>query len=102
VPVIASRNGSVPEVVENRVTGFIDDDLDALVAAVPEVATLDRRQCRERVETLFSVERMTNDYELVYLDLANNDAGAKAERTALAEGDLAEPNISAKSFYYVS
>jgi glycosyltransferase involved in cell wall biosynthesis len=65
-PAIAYRCGSVPELVEEGVTGFIVDDLKAAVEAVAKVQTLDRRLCRRRFEERFSAERMTHGYLEVY------------------------------------
>ncbi len=65
-PVVALRNGSVPEVVEPGVTGFIADDIDAFVAAVGDVDRIDPADCRRAVETRFSKEAMVEGYELVY------------------------------------
>jgi glycosyltransferase involved in cell wall biosynthesis len=65
-PVIASRCGSVPEVIEDGVTGFICDDLDQAVAAVARLPELSRERCREVFEQRFTAERMTADYLSIY------------------------------------
>jgi glycosyltransferase involved in cell wall biosynthesis len=65
-PVIAYRAGSVPEVVEHGVTGFVCDSLSAMVAAVEQVGALDRSACRRRVEQLFSSAAMADGYERAY------------------------------------
>ena len=65
-PVVAYRHGSVPEVLEEGVTGYMVDDLEAAVEAVPRVITLDRRQCRQVFEERFSVHRMASDYLHIY------------------------------------
>ena len=65
-PVIASRCGSIPEVVEDGVTGFIVSDETEAVAAIKRVRNLDRRVIRERFEERFSVQRMVRDYVDVY------------------------------------
>ncbi|HXH21170.1 MAG TPA: glycosyltransferase family 4 protein [Dehalococcoidia bacterium] len=65
-PVIAMRRGSVPEVVEDGVTGFVCDSVDEMVEAVERAGSIDRRACRERVERLFSAARMADGYEAVY------------------------------------
>jgi glycosyltransferase involved in cell wall biosynthesis len=69
-PVVAFRCGSVPEVVDEGVTGFIVDDLDSAVSAVREAARLDRRRVRERFEMRFSAKRMAQDYCKVYQSTA--------------------------------
>lgn len=68
-PVLALRRGSVPEVVEDGVTGFVRDSEEDLADVADEVTTLSRRACRERVERYFSVEVMTDGYEAVYESL---------------------------------
>jgi glycosyltransferase involved in cell wall biosynthesis len=68
-PVLAYRRGSIPEVLEDGVTGYIGETLDELVAAVPRLEQLDRRRCREQFEKRFTVERMVQDYLRVYEDL---------------------------------
>jgi len=70
-PVIAYRNGSAPEVIDEGVTGFLVDRIDAAVAAVERVAQLSRRRCREVFETRFSAGRMTRDYVAAYQGLSS-------------------------------
>ena len=65
-PVIARRRGSVPEVVDDGVTGFIVDDVDAAVEAVRRVTSLDRRAVRARCAARFSRDRMVTQYLDVY------------------------------------
>lgn len=65
-PVVAYRNGSVPEIVEDGVTGFIAGDLEEFVAAVERAGEIDPAACRERVERLFSTKAMVDGYEAVY------------------------------------
>ncbi len=65
-PVIAWRCGSVPEVIDDGVTGFIVDNMEEAVRAVERVSSLSRRRCREVFEQRFSVERMTRDYVALY------------------------------------
>lgn len=65
-PAIAYRCGSVPELVEEGVTGFIVDDLNSAVEAVANVQNLDRRLCRQRFEERFSAQRMAQGYLEIY------------------------------------
>jgi len=69
-PVIARPRGSVPEVIEDGVTGFVADTLDDLVDAAKRIDTIDRAGCRRRFEERFSVARMADGYEAVYRRLA--------------------------------
>jgi glycosyltransferase involved in cell wall biosynthesis len=75
-PVIAWRNGSVPEVVEDGRTGIIVDSMEEAVAATARVARLDRLAVRERFEERFSAARMAQDYLAVYRALARRRAVA--------------------------
>ncbi len=82
-PVIAFRRGSVPEVIDDGVTGLIVDDVEAAVRAVGRVGELSRRRCREVFERRFSDERMARDYVALYARLARRAAGnGKARRPA--------------------
>lgn len=65
-PVIAFRRGSVPEVVDEGVTGFLCDNVPEAVAAVHRIEELDRRRVRETFERRFDVARMAADYVKVY------------------------------------
>ncbi|CAN5134412.1 glycosyltransferase family 4 protein [soil metagenome] len=65
-PVIATARGSVPEIVEEGVTGFIVADSDAAVRALPLVRGLDRRHIRERAAARFGHDRMVEDYLRAY------------------------------------
>jgi glycosyltransferase involved in cell wall biosynthesis len=68
-PVLATRRGSVPEIIEDGVTGWIGDDEDALVAAVSRASDLDRTACRETAVRRFSVAAMADGYEAAYARL---------------------------------
>jgi glycosyltransferase involved in cell wall biosynthesis len=71
-PVIAYRCGSVPELVDDGVTGFVVDDLGSATAAVSKIRDLDRAQCRRRFEERFSAARMAQEYLTIYERLINN------------------------------
>ena len=68
-PTIAFGRGSVPEIVEPGVTGFIVKDVEEAVAAVPLAKALDRAAIRRRFEERFSVRRMARDYLALYNDV---------------------------------
>ena len=68
-PVIAYRNGSVPEILDEGCTGFIVSSLDEAVTAIDSLTRFDRRKCREIFEERFSAERMATDYLNVYEDI---------------------------------
>ena len=66
VPVVAFRGGSVPEIVDEGVTGFVVDTVDEAIQATRNVHRLDRRQCRAVFERRFNVTRMAADYVALY------------------------------------
>jgi glycosyltransferase involved in cell wall biosynthesis len=70
-PVIAYRQGSVSEVLDEGLTGFIVDELDDAVRAAECVGQLDRGRCREVFEQRFSARRMARDYVAVYEQLVH-------------------------------
>lgn len=71
-PVIAWRRGSVPEILDEGVTGYIVDDIEGAAHAVDRSATLDRRLCRKVFEQRFSASRMARDYVSVYEEIIAN------------------------------
>jgi glycosyltransferase involved in cell wall biosynthesis len=80
-PVIAYRNGSVPEVMDDGITGFVVDNTEQAVRAVGRVASLNRAECRRVFEQRFSARRMAQDYLAVYRRLvAEGDAVLNGRR----------------------
>jgi glycosyltransferase involved in cell wall biosynthesis len=73
-PVLGFRGGSVPEIIDDHITGRIVDTVDEAIHATPEMTRLDRRAVRRRFEERFSSRRMANDYVEVYRRLGR---GAK-------------------------
>ena len=69
-PVVAFDHGSVPEIIEEGVTGFVVQDEAAAVAAVKRLGGLSRQMVRERFDTRFTARRMAEDYLTVYRSLA--------------------------------
>ncbi len=65
-PVVASRRGSMPEIVSNARTGFLVDNVDEAVLAVNRAAVLDRHAVREEAVTRFGRDRMIDAYLDVY------------------------------------
>jgi glycosyltransferase involved in cell wall biosynthesis len=87
-PVIAFRCGSVPEVIEDGVTGFVVDTEAEAIQAIKRVGELDRRKVRSRFEERFTAKRMALEYVTHYEVL-----------TAMrhAEGPSVIPNIARES-----
>jgi glycosyltransferase involved in cell wall biosynthesis len=75
-PVIAFRNGSVPEVLGHGVTGFIVDSVDEAVAAVENIGGIDRARCRREFENRFSARLMAKNYTDLYTRLVQWRAGS--------------------------
>src|SRR6266481_3380304 len=70
-PVIAYAGGSVAEVMDDGVTGFIVNDIDQAVEAVGRVRDLSRARCREVFENRFTASRMASEYVNAYMRLAD-------------------------------
>lgn len=68
-PVLGLGRGAVPEVVEDGVTGFVADTVDALVEAAGRLDRLDRAACRARMEALYSADAVVEGYLSVYRTL---------------------------------
>ena len=73
-PVLAFRNGSVPEIIDEGVTGAVVGSMHEAIRKLPGVMALDRRKVRRRFEQRFSVERMAADYLRVYEALVEEKA----------------------------
>jgi glycosyltransferase involved in cell wall biosynthesis len=95
-PVLAFRRGSVPEIIDEGITGAIVETVDEAIAALPGVMALDRKKVRQRFEQRFSATRMAEDYVSVYRSLLESSisiAAAKQEsRLRLGNGKNAITN----------
>ncbi len=86
-PVIAFRGGSVDEIIEDGVTGFIVESIEEAVEAIERIPSIDRRECRAVFEERFSARRMCNDYLRVYervIEDAHDANGPQLNRAAVA------------------
>lgn len=82
-PVVAFPRGSIPELVEHGVTGFVVRDVEEMAATIRPggpVDLFDRRRCRERAIERFSRRRMARNYERVYERAIAGSAAASADR----------------------
>lgn len=65
-PVIAFRQGSVPEIIEHGKTGFVVDTKEEMIEAIRHIPEIDRGACRRIAEEKFTLDRMVNRYEELY------------------------------------
>jgi len=71
-PVIAYPEGSVPEVIDAGITGFLARSTEEAVAAIEQALALDRAAIRARFEQRFTAARMARDYVALYRRLAQS------------------------------
>lgn len=86
-PVVAFRQGAVPEIVDHELTGFVVDDLAMAIECTRRVSELDRRTIRQVFEERFSSERMVSDYLALYENLCYTPALTKPARTRVDGSD---------------
>jgi glycosyltransferase involved in cell wall biosynthesis len=70
-PVIAFNRGSVPEIIDDGVTGFVVEDINGAVGAVDRLGHLSRKKIRRQFEERFTARRMAQDYLAAYRSLSN-------------------------------
>lgn len=68
-PVIAFRNGSMPEIIDDGKTGFLVDDIDQAVIAINKIDSISRQECRRQAEERFDASVMAKKHIEVYEDL---------------------------------
>ena len=78
LPVIAFAGGSVCEIIDDGVTGFIVDTIEDAVDAVGRLDTIDRRRCRQTFERRFTARRMASQYVDVFRKLIATRSGLVA------------------------
>jgi len=86
-PVTAFRGGSVAEVIEDGLNGFIVESIEEAVEAVERIPSIDRRPCRAIFEKRFSARRMCNDYLRVYervIEESEQISGPELDQAAVA------------------
>lgn len=80
-PVIAYRRGSMAELIDNGITGFLVDTFEEAVEAIGRIDQIDRRACRQAVEERFSVERMADQYLALYQEIIAEKAVRSIDTT---------------------
>jgi glycosyltransferase involved in cell wall biosynthesis len=88
-PVVAMRRGSVPEVVDHDVTGFVCESIEEMVDACGQLGTLDPADIRQRCAERFDGSVMTRGYRDVYRSVTRGD-GADREAEHLDAPSLTE------------
>jgi glycosyltransferase involved in cell wall biosynthesis len=78
-PVLAFRHGSVPEIIDQGVTGAVVDTMEQAVQMLPRVMALDRHAVRRRFEQRFSSTRMATDYVATFRLLLERSSISKRE-----------------------
>jgi glycosyltransferase involved in cell wall biosynthesis len=96
-PVLAFRHGSVPEVVDQGVTGAIVDTVEEAVRMLPQVLALDRRAVRQRFEQRFSSARMAADYVALYRSLLKRASMAEREAAVPMPPSVLQPHAPSAS-----
>jgi len=82
-PVIAFKSGSVPEVIDDGITGFVVSGGEEAVEAIGRIGELDRRQVRAHFEKRFSSRRMAEEYVRHYKALAPRRVPAVESASAI-------------------
>jgi len=70
-PVIGFDRGAVSEIIEDGRTGFVVENVDQMVNKIRKINQIDRLDCRKRVEKNFSLKKMVDNYEKIYLQVIN-------------------------------
>ena len=81
VPVIAMDLGSCREVIADKQTGYLVNNIDEAVEAVAKIDLIDRKKCRQRVEENFTIDKMVEGYEKVYKEIFRREANKLSFRT---------------------
>jgi len=81
LPRVAFNSGSVPEIVENGLTGFVVSNTEEAASAVEGISAINRWKCRETFEQRFSASRMASDYLDIYRWLVSRREGGGAGMT---------------------
>lgn len=76
-PVVAFRDGSVEEIIDDGASGLVVSDIDSAVGAVDRIGNISREECRRIFESRFSVNRMVADYLKIYARLARSTDGVE-------------------------
>jgi glycosyltransferase involved in cell wall biosynthesis len=98
-PVLAFRQGSVSEIVDQGVTGAIVDTMEEAVSMLPKVLALDRHAVRRRFEERFSATRMATDYIALYRSLLKRPSMSELEMTVPPPRPVLEIKANGKGLH---
>jgi glycosyltransferase involved in cell wall biosynthesis len=90
-PVVAYRRGSVPEIIDEGITGFIVDNEDEAIAAIARIGELDRRRIRATFERRFTARRMAEDYVRHYERLLQDETRQALKSVPMFNGVRTAP-----------
>jgi len=94
-PVLAFKNGSVPEVIDEGVTGYVVNTVEEAIETLPKVLDLDRKTVRATFDERFTAARMARDYVKLYRKLLNKPAPLETRRAnGVGAGLVPELRIS--------
>jgi glycosyltransferase involved in cell wall biosynthesis len=86
-PVLAFRRGSVPEIIEDGITGKVVDSEEEALEALPAILAFDRRAVRQRFEDRFTSARMAKDYVSTYRRLLKTRTSGARHQIDINGGD---------------
>ncbi len=96
-PVISLRRGAAPEIIEDGKSGYVVDSVSEMVEAVANIDKIKRKDCRKRVEDVFTHDRMVDRYEDAFYDLISGNPSTEAPKsTNLLKGKIDRVHKSIK------
>lgn len=97
-PVLAYRRGSIPEIIDNGVTGFVSENLSEMAEAVGRLGEIDRRRCRDAFEERFTADRMARNHVALYKRIIEGRIALAAPKIhALGSDSLFETAVNGSS-----
>jgi glycosyltransferase involved in cell wall biosynthesis len=91
-PVIARGRGSVPEIIDDGITGFVFEEVGEAVQAVVRLSEVSRKRCRQTFDERFTARRMAQDYLKVYQRLIQ---AQRASRSSFGRASSFSPRLGA-------
>ena len=88
-PTIAFAHGSVPEIIEDGISGIIVRTVDQAIEAVPQAAVMSRRAVRSAFKSRFTANRMVSDYLAIYEELVSEKSSCRM--SSFADDEMQNP-----------